>query len=287
MAFDYYQGTNGLWVDANWQSGTEPVDADDCVVPSDITASIAGVDKKGIYLNYLEFARGYKGNIGASGDPLIITGVKIIHKGSGSLWLKDDSDISSDHTGWLIIDADNRVNAATLDGEEMTKISVRKGNVTLQSGLGSVKLTTQLDISFRDNPASDADVTVNCALLASTGLLNMMAGKCTTNAAVPIVNVIGGVLTHSNTNSSVITTAHIGGTGILKYNSTGTMVTCHILKGGTLDLLDNNLAKSVTTINLYPGGKLIYNPDSFTGTINDLGGTIIIGDVAQSGSPPV
>lgn len=275
MAINYYQLSNGLWAVANWSLGHVPETPDQAIVPATIEVSIAGTDQKGLRPTSLEFARGFKFNIGANGDPLIIDSPKITHYGSGSLWLKSDDNGDAEFTDWVLIDSDNMINAATLDGEYMQRITVQKGNVTLAATLGTVTLPGQVDVTYRNNPSSDAIVTINCALLALTGRLNMMAGLCTTNAAIPIGNATGGIWTHSNVNSRVVTTANISGTGTLRYNSTGVMVTANVSRGGTLDLLNNNLFKTVTTINLFPGGTLIYNEDLFSGTINDLGGTII------------
>lgn len=281
---NYYQGVDGAWEVANWSTGVLPTDFDgaqpDNLVPGSISVDIAGTDQKGIYPATLEFATGYRHNIGSSGDPLIITGKKITHRGSGSLWIKSDNDANDDppqeYIDWLIIDSDNMSNAANVDGEEVTKVSVRKGNVTLAATLGTVRLPAQVDVSFRNNRSNDAVVTIDCELLAATGLLNMMAGLCVTNAEVPNVNITGGIHTHSNVNSTDIGMANIGGTGIMRFNSTGTLGVANVLNGGTLDLLDNELAKDVTILNLFPGGLLRYNPDLFNGKINDMGGIIQI-----------
>lgn len=276
MAFDYYQGVDGLWLAANFESAAIPVDADDLIVPAGIQASIDGSDQKGIRLNIWELARGFRGNVGSSGDPFIIDVVKMVHRGSGSLWLKSDDNASTEFTVWVLIDSDNKSNAASLNGEKMDHISVQKGYVHLLGTLGTVALPSLVDISYRNNPSDDAEVLIDCGLLAATGTLNQMAGKCISNAAVPIAYISGGIYTHSDTNSTVITTLFVSGTGITRYNSRGTMVTANILKGGTLDLTRTDLVKTITTINLFPGGTLIYNPDTAAiGTFNDLGGMVV------------
>lgn len=294
LPLDYYQGVNGLWLGPNFESGDVPISDDSILVPGDIGVAIAGSDQSLIDLDYLEFARGYKFDIGASGSRFIIDGTKIVHRGSGTLW-----HTSTTLAAWLLIDSDNNTNAATLDGANTTKVSVRKGNVTLDAGLGSGTLLSELDISFRNNPSNDAVVTVNCELHA-TSLLNMMAGLLFTNAKIPNGNITGGIWTHSNTGKTAIEVLQVGGTGIVKYDSQGTILTVNILKGGTLNLLDNDLEKTVTTLNLFPGGTLIYNPDGTTiDTFNDMGGQILIvrdappqgavgggGSLGGGGSPP-
>lgn len=279
----YYQGTDGAWLAANFSLGAVPVDDNHVIAPAAVTASITGIDQTLIDLEYLEFARGYRGNIGASGNPLIIDADKLIHRGSGTLW-HESTATALGGADWIVIDSDNVSSlAANIAGAVTHRVSVRKGQVTLAATLGSTTLPNQVDVSYRNNPSDDATVTINCALLANTGILNMMAGLCTITvggaaaAAFPIVNITGGTLTFTNNGGAtdVITTAYIGGTGVLRYNTINAMVTAYILKGGTLDLLQNDVAKTIGTVHLFPGGRLIYDPDVTTiTTLNDLGGII-------------
>lgn len=273
MAIDYYQGGNGLWLAANFESASIPVDADELVVPDTISVSINGTDQSGIKLALIKTARGYVGNIGLLGDPLIIDAAKFTHLGSGFLFLKSDDAASTEFTDWVLIDSEN---GANLDGEEITRVTVLKGVVTLASTLGSVTLPAVVEVTFRDNPASDAIVIVNCALLASTGTLKVDAGDVTTNAAVPIVNQSGGLWRHSNTGASAVTTYNgFGGKGF--YDSTGTLVTTNVYSGCTFDLTTNSLEKTLTTVNVFPDGTFIYDPEVTTiGTLNRIGNARII-----------
>lgn len=284
MAFNEYQLTDGGWIAANFSLGHIPDTTDQSIIPASTPVAINGVDAKGTYPAHLEFARGYLHNIGTSiANPLIIGGQKIVHNGSGTLFIKSDDNATTDFIDWLIVDSDNRTLAAHVDGETVTRTSIRKGAVTLASTLGTVTLPTQVDVSFRNNPSSDANVTIDCAMHATLGLLNVMAGLCTANNTMFHVDVTGGIYVHSNANSTTATRLQIGGTGIVRWNTTGTLPLANVMNGGTLDLLNNQLGKTVTEVNLFPGGTLIYNPDLFTGTVNDLGGREVI---LQDGPAP-
>ena len=287
MAIDYYQGNDGEWENANFQSGSVPVDADELVIPDTITTSINGTDQSGIKLLLFKTDRRYVGNMGLLGDPLIIDATKLTHLGTGFLFLKSDDAASAQFTEWVLIDSDN---GANLDGEHITRVTVLKGEVTLASSLGSVTLPAVVEVTFRDNSASDAIVTVNCALLASTGTLKVDGGQVTTNAAVPIVNQSGGVWTHSNTGATAVTTYN-GFGGKAFYNSSGTLVTANIYSGCVFDLTTNSQEKTLTTVNVFPNGTFIYDPEVTTiTTLNRIGNAKIVptgsgGGVGGGGIP--
>ncbi len=286
MAIDYYQGVNGGWENANFVSGAKPVDTDEIVIPSTITVSIDGTDESGVKLTLLKTDRGYVGNIGLQGDPLIIDATKMSHLGSGFLYLKSDDAASTEFTDWVQIDSDN---GANLDGEEMTRVTVLKGTVTLASTLGSVTLPAVVEITFRDNPASDAVVTINCALLASTGTLKVDAGIVTTNNTTPIVNQSGGVWTHSDTGADATqVTTYNGFGGKAFWNSSKLLVTTNVYSGCTFDSTTNSLEKQFTVVNVFPNGTFIYDPEVTTiGTLNIIGNGRVIQTGSGGGAGPI
>lgn len=275
MAIDYYQGADGGWANANFVSGAVPIDDDEIVIPSSIAVNISGTDQGGVDLDLLQIAAGFRGNIGASGDPLLIDGDKIVHLGSGTLFLKATDNEATD---WVVVDSDNTSLAAHLDSEPadvgsggtMTRVTVKKGAVTLAATLGIGGLPANLDIGFRNNVATDANVTLNCDLLATTGTLLMNGGMLTSIGNVPIAVQRAGTWVQD---AGVITALHLmGGTCFLK--TTETMALANVM-GGILNLVANELGKTVTNIYLFTGGTLIYDPVLFTGTVHYLGGTEI------------
>lgn len=275
MTWQYYQGDDGDWLDANWSSGTKPADDGEAMVPKTVLASINGTDQKGIQVDRLRFADEYAGNIGASGDPLIIDALEVWHEGSGTLYLKSDDNVSTEFTAFVYINSPNMGFAAHLDGKEMTRIAVRSGAVTLASSLGATTLPARVEVMGPTSGTRMAKVTISCALLASTGRLVVSGGQCMGLEAVPILEQTGGIYWHEN-GGGVITNAYIWG-GLCYYNTTGTMVEANIGGGGTLDLAGNRLAKTITTVNLFPGGTLIKDDSltTITNPINNYGGTIL------------
>jgi hypothetical protein len=284
MANKIYSGATGTWEDADFTPAGKPIDADLLVFPATVTTNVAGSDQSLIDLGHLETAAGFVGNIGTDGDPLRIDAVKVIHKGSGTFRLK--CDIASDPTEWIIIDSDNTAGLAMhIDGGTVNRISVKKGTVVGAATLGAGGvLLAKLEVAYRNNPASDAIVTLNEGMLASTGLINMTGGRVNlngtvTNKAFPLIHISGGLVTFETTNSPTTDELHIMG-GQCDYKSEGTLTYARVAYGGTLNLAANELYKTVTNLDLEPGGVLIYNPDTttFTNTIKNWGGTIYLGE---------
>jgi hypothetical protein len=275
MAWNYYQGVDGGWAAGNWSLGAAPADAGEALVPASGTTSISGTDQKGIYVAKLIFDTGFIGNIGTNGDPLIIDGAIIHHKGSGTLYLKSDDNASGEYTDWVLIDSDAGGLAANLDGEEMTRISVLKGRVELAATLGSVTLPALVEVAWRDNQSIDAHVTIACALLAATGTLVISGGQVFTTAAgapsIVNVNQSGGLWDHGAAAGGVTTYNGMGGRA--HWKPVSTLATANIHAGCVLDLTQNSLSKVITTCNLFSGGEIIWRPDvDAIGTLNRLGG---------------
>lgn len=283
MADTIFQGTDGDWGnDGSW-SGVEPAESDRAFMPgTNATSVTAGLDNGGVDLALLQTDPNYVGHIGASGTPLIIAANKVEHYGSGQLFYKSaivaDPSPGLDITDWFLVDSINRENAATLDGEQITRVTVISGKVTLLGTLGdtgthggNAVLTEFVETSFHDNPASDAEVIINCALKASTGTVRMNGGKVTSIGAIAKVLMSGGKWIHDT--AAVALLEMYGGTAWWK--PTATLLEAHIF-GGVLDLTQTTLPKTVTDLNLYPGGTLIYNPTLFTGTLNNMGGNLIV-----------
>ena len=82
---------------------------------------------------------------------------------------------------------------------------------------------------------------------------------------ITTVKVYGGTVTTSE--QAAVTTATITA-GTLIHNGTGAITTATI-DGGELDLARTGAARTITTLNLNPGGGLKYDPDAITITNNN------------------
>lgn len=299
MALDHYEGSNGSWEDANFESGTKPVDGGSLMVPNTVGVKINGTDQNGINLAYLEFQGGYLFDVGASGNELKLDADKILHAGSGTLYFKSDGAATNvGTTDWVIIDSDNPVNAAELDGDEITRVSVKKGTVTLKPSLGDSVKPAIIDVLYRDNPASDAHVIINCDMLTNVGILRQTGGVCDLKGSVyPAVVCMGGVLNIENEGATAGATIIggttftnygliIGGSGVVVMKTDGRVTRALIGRGGTLDARATGRAVDIVVADVMPGGTLVYNPDTYLNVsgINDLGGAIIK-QQAQPASP--
>jgi hypothetical protein len=83
-------------------------------------------------------------------------------------------------------------------------------------------------------------------LLQDGGIANLYCGATT-------ITQNGGNLT--TTGSGTVTTANIQGNAVL--NSTGTITTMNVRDGGAVDLIQNRAARTITTLNLYKGARII------------------------------
>jgi hypothetical protein len=88
---------------------------------------------------------------------------------------------------------------------------------------------------------------------------NQASGTCRIPAsAVTVAIVSGGRLIYGDPGKGAvaITTLTINDTGTVEYNSNQTITTLNLRKG-TLDLSKDSRAETVTTLNLWPGGKIL------------------------------
>jgi hypothetical protein len=269
MAINYYQGTTGTWLDADW-SDNIPIDADQCYFVQKAHINVAGTDQSGIKVALFRTNEDWTGSLGSSGDPIIIDATLVEHFGTGTLYYKSDDAGSTEYTDWVFINSPNQELAAHLDGEKIDRITVIQGKVTVAGTLGTVAAPTLIEVGWNENPASDANVTVN-SLDASTGVLRMAGGRVTTGTAIPRCDIAGGRLVHNNVGA--ITELNLFGEGArCEYNSESTLPVVNLVEG-ILDLTKGSVAKTVTTINLFAKGELIYDPSLMVSdpTINQLG----------------
>lgn len=90
------------------------------------------------------------------------------------------------------------------------------------------------------------------------------AGTATLYSAPTTITQDGGTLTLSlPTNSGTVTTANVAG---VAYLNGGTITTLNVRPGGHADLRNSNIARTITTVNLYESAILSYDPEIVTVT---------------------
>ena len=245
----------------SWEGGVAPAVDQVALFPSTnmVAPTISPAGLTTIGLNAFITERGFTPNLGGVGAPIEICANKVYHMGSGTLHYKDGTGAGGNTvTDYVLIDSDNLVSAAQLDGTSITRIHVAKGKVTL---LGSIAAVSVLELSYRDSPATDAVVVCTSGGGAITSVL-MGAGNLTTAQAVTTGIMKSGIWTHTGT-SAITTITQCGGT--VYYNASTAPTTGNIM-GGVFDMRQNKNGFDFATFpfKIYPGAKFLYNPDLVT-----------------------
>lgn len=247
----------------NWLDLSSPGAGDNCYITADYNVDINGAQYL-VDLGSLTVESGYTGRIGTKSGyfaPQSVTALDF--KGSGESYINVNASA-------IDVRVDGTAAAATgksglyLLGSAIDELNVISGTVGVASRAGET--------------ATVATVTVN-------GGRVLVGDGCTlTNATVYSGGLVSqaSITTLKNYNGSVTTEEAAAVTtlslfnGSLEHNGTGTITTATI-EGGTLDLFRSGLARTITTLNLKPGGGVIYDPDLVTiTTLNITGGPISI-----------
>lgn len=280
MAYDIYQdNSDGGWAAANFLSGAVPVNTDEVLIPDTVTLPILGTDQSAVTLNDLRIAEGMQFDIGSSATWFQIESVKIQHEGTGCFYLQCNA------TDLVTINSpggSNRV--AHLKGQNIDAVHVLRGKVLLDGTLGTGGTLTGSVIVGGPFSQHKPDVTIDCALLASTGKLVIFSGACTCtkdgggSPTVPIVDVSGGICTFSD---GEVTRMDVRRGGLVRWNvgdsDNDEITAAYIYPGGVLDLTQNLLPKTIDKLYMWPESYL-FRHEELT-TINEEhpqggGGTI-------------
>lgn len=236
----------------NWTNGI-PAITDSVYVPASARCSIIPNSSQTLVsLELLDVHEGYRFDIGAPGNPLIIAAKKVNYRGLGTLHFQGSAtlatgDKDADASYVFIVDSDNLVDAVRISGDNIDRVLVTKGHVTTSgSAMG------WLDISYRDNPLSDAIVVADKPVT----IFVMTAGQVTSTAGHAQVHMSGGNYTFSGGAWATMTMAG----GKIIYNGTAGPVTI-LLLGGVLDFRDNPNEITITNLYKHPGAELYLRPN--------------------------
>ncbi len=198
-------------------------------------------------LIYIEPGAPY--DIGASGAPLKLKAIKVVHKGDGTLFY--ESAAGTEQTDEIIINSPNRTNAAQIDDNAtapITRIAVTSGKVTLAAGMLAI---AKFDMSFVNNPATDAIVVIGTQAATAIAQLTMVGGTLTSDMECTNVTMSGGTATI--TQGDVTDLIMVGGSYIYKVSG-GTVTNLHAL-GGLADMLASEATpKTIVNLHTYPNG---------------------------------
>lgn len=251
------------WAAASFDTGLLPGNDETVIFGSWAQGDvISDLDQTAVDLDALQVQDGYFGRIGNHGNPLIISADLIIHRGRGTLHFQQGSST----TDLIIIDSDNKVNAAYISGADISRLRLLKGKTKLLVGIENV---TDIEVSYRNDPQNDV-------ILDALGLANAkpivadlrMDGGTVFFHRPLIENIVvaDGVLRvfyHQNTTSPQFT-YQTGGrvvwTSFFASGATTWQTPEYHLLGGMLDISEGG-QKTFTSLYVYKNGTL-YDPNN-------------------------
>lgn len=268
------------WSDANnWDGGAVPGGAasQDVYIDNATVAIIYGLDQSGIgnTLASLNIGKsftgsiGYNGATGYSGTYLQIKATVVNlgqHSGSGSPAGSGRIMIDTGSTASTINVYDtastssdsNKPSCRLKANSASTTINVQKGSVGVAYESGETTTVGTVNISYKTNKTSDADVYIKSGVTLTT--LYKTGGDCELScAATTVTNEAGTLKTYG---SGAITTINQYG-GSLYPNSTGTITTLNDL-GGLVDTTISQQARTITTLKISNSAQFIYDPSVVT-----------------------
>lgn len=247
--------------DGNW-SGVKPAAGDTAICDATSTADItSGLDFDGVDLAAWKTTEDYSGNIGASGNPLIIAADLVEHRGSGTLYYKNGNGGVGLLTNVLRVDSDNLKLAAQID-DAISRVELIKGRVeataTANAGLYYVSYRTRRDDDVFLKIASTSD---NFTLYQNGGVVFCDASTLLT------LNVAAGILI--TLGASAATNVRLLG-GTIRWKSTGGISSRCFALGGLLDFSQNLASKTIDELHEFPDARVVLGDHVTVPTYNKV-----------------
>ena len=236
---------------ANWSGGSVPSASDSIRFVAAYSNPIAAYNFSGTALADVVVEKGYSGAMGTKTGDLQLTctffefageGVSYIDLSASSIAPRVISTATSPGTGLY---------GLYLIGSALTTLSIESGSV----GVAAVHGTTSTVATIRQR-AGDCRIGQGTTLTTYSGY----GGSATVLCNMTNANLYGATLTTGE--QGTITTLTIE-RGVCVANSTGTITTANI-NGGEVDLSRSGSARTITTVNMNPGGGISYDPDAVT-----------------------
>lgn len=258
--FNIWAGTTDNWGTAGNWTGIEPVDDDSVLIPEVSAQEIqTGLDNSGVDLDDLIVARGFLANIGASGNQLKLAADLIKFWGGGEFWFQTAQAAAevTDELQVIAATPDIIVNLSDDGTSSITKAILHRGNITSSADI------TNLQAGFATNINTDLTLAITSGA-GTLAALQQYGGVVTAANVITTVQKSAGTLIKTGT-TAIATLWNLGGDTI--YNSTGTLVTAHVVRG-ILDMTQTAKETTITDLWLYPDGQIKYD-DKLT-TITNL-----------------
>ena len=117
---------------AAWSTDTAPVTGDTAIIPSTSgLGNVLGADMNAVELVKLVTSQGCRLDVGTSATPLIIGSAKFLIRGSGSVYIQNDSS----GTEIFAVNSPNMDTALTITGNTaVSRVNVARGGVTISAG---------------------------------------------------------------------------------------------------------------------------------------------------------
>ena len=240
---------------ANWSPSGVPSSSDNVRLVAAYSNNMAGYNASAITLADFIVEEGYTGTIGDKTTDLQVNCTYFQFAGSGAAYI----DLGSSSVSPRIITTGGSAGTGQyslyLIGTGISTLSIEGGSVGVAAMHGQASTVTTIRQRGGSVKVGAGATLTNFTSYQGSGLV---ATDVTT------AKLYGGTLTTAE--QAAITTATIEA-GTLVHNGTGTITTANI-NGGELDLARSGAARTVTTLNLNPGGGLKYDPDAITITNN-------------------
>ncbi len=249
---------------ANWSGGSVPSATDSIRFVANYSNAIAAHDFSGTTLADVVVEKGYAAIMGSKTGNLKLTCTFFEFSGTGVSYI----DLAASSIAPRVVATASTPGAGLyalyLIGSALTTLSVEAGSV----GVAAVHGTTATVATIRQR-GGDLRVGEGTTLTTYSGY----GGTATILANMTNANLYGAAVQTGE--QATITTLTVE-SGVLVANSSGTITTATI-NGGELDLADSGGARTVTTLQVNPGGSISYDPAAVTlSTISEAAAPIRI-----------
>jgi len=259
-------GNEGDWsVAANWSGGV-PGNGDDAVLQHSSQSVTAGLAQGAIDLATLRIDQSFTGQIGDENNYLVI-GSSVVTIGEA----KGESAAPPAGSSMIKLNLDTTATAVTVhntgnsaeSGRQALRllmvnaanvVSVLKGSVSIAADAGETSQLATLNISYVDSVESDADVVVGSGVTLAT--VQKTGGSLALQCAVTTLTNRAGAVRTSGTGVITAVNMHAGSADL---NSTGTITTLNGF-GGAVDTTESLAGRTITTLNIYAGFSIKYDP---------------------------
>lgn len=251
-----------------WDTGATPGNNEVAIFDGTGQGDCLGGSLAAIDLDALQVDDAYEGNIGAEGNPIIVSADVVTYQGRGTMAYQDGNGT----TDLMIVDSLNLQDAVRISGATITRMRVLSGHVGfLSTWSGTMSL---LDLAPRNFNGVTVDFGADTTgdvlrVLMSGGLLK---GDVFNGIGAHEVLIGGGTWiadTPGASSSNVVTVS--GGTVV--WNSPTTSAGVALIWAGDVHIVSGVFDarqggnKSMSNVYEWAGGSFLYNDDKMTVTL--------------------